>query len=220
MRCVRIWFEKTGLAKYISHLDVNRCFTRAVLRAEIPLWFTEGFNPRPYMSFLMPLPLGQEGLEEPLDIRIEGDMTNEQVARRLSDVMPDGINIVGVSDPVGKSSEIAFAHYRLSVEFAGENAAAAFCSGSQQAVEGGSLEAVKHSKRGDKTVNLCDMIKSYTAVQNGTCVGVDAVVSCGCETNLNCDLLMNTLFERTAQTAQASSCVRIELLCADGTKFR
>lgn len=47
MRDVRIRFAKTGKAKYISHLDLTRCFARAIFRAKIPLWFTEGFNPRP-----------------------------------------------------------------------------------------------------------------------------------------------------------------------------
>ncbi len=69
MKSVRIWFEKRGLAIYTSHLDMNRCLTRAVRRANIPLWYTEGFNPHPYITFLLPLPLGQEGRREPLDIR-------------------------------------------------------------------------------------------------------------------------------------------------------
>ena len=47
MKSVRIWFEKRGLAIYTSHLDMNRCLTRAVRRANIPLWYTEGFNPHP-----------------------------------------------------------------------------------------------------------------------------------------------------------------------------
>ena len=50
MRSVRIYFSKTGDAKYISHLDLVRCFNRAVARAGIPIFFTEGFNPGPYMT--------------------------------------------------------------------------------------------------------------------------------------------------------------------------
>ena len=44
MRCVRIWFAKEGKVKYISHLDVMRCMSRAVRRARLPLWYTEGFS--------------------------------------------------------------------------------------------------------------------------------------------------------------------------------
>ena len=61
MRDVRIRFAKTGKAKYISHLDLTRCFARAIFRAQIPLWFTEGFNPRPYMNFTSPRRLSTSG---------------------------------------------------------------------------------------------------------------------------------------------------------------
>ena len=70
MREVRLKFSKTGQAKYISHLDTNRVFSRAFSRAKINLWYTEGFNPRPYMSFSLPLSLGVESLCENVDIRI------------------------------------------------------------------------------------------------------------------------------------------------------
>ena len=50
MREVRLRFSKTGRLKYISHLDINRAMSRALKRAGIPLWYTEGFNPHPYMK--------------------------------------------------------------------------------------------------------------------------------------------------------------------------
>ena len=84
MRSVRLWYKKSGLAIYTSHLDMNRCFTRAVRRARIPLWYTEGFNPHPYMTFLLPLPLGQTGLREPSDLRIEGEITDEEILSRMN----------------------------------------------------------------------------------------------------------------------------------------
>ena len=79
MRLVRIWFSKQGRIKYVSHLDIMRCMTRAVRRADIPLWYTEGFNPHPYLNFLQPMPLGVEGLNEPLDIRIEGEISDKEI---------------------------------------------------------------------------------------------------------------------------------------------
>ena len=59
MREVRLRFSKTGRLKYISHLDINRAMSRALKRAQIPLWYTEGFNPHPYMSFSLPLSLAK-----------------------------------------------------------------------------------------------------------------------------------------------------------------
>ena len=67
---LRVFYEKTGRAKYISHLDINRCMQRALRRAEIPVWYTEGFNPHPYTTFALPLSLGYESLCETMDLRI------------------------------------------------------------------------------------------------------------------------------------------------------
>ena len=71
MKTVRIWFQKRGAARYISHLDLTHCMARAIHRAKIPLWYTQGFNPRAHMVFALPLPLGIEGSREALDIKID-----------------------------------------------------------------------------------------------------------------------------------------------------
>ena len=65
MQNIRIFFEKRGRVKYISHLDLMRAMSRAVRRAALPIWYTEGFNPKPYLSFPLPLPLGQEACARP-----------------------------------------------------------------------------------------------------------------------------------------------------------
>ena len=96
MREVRLRFSKTDRAKYISHLDTNRVFQRAFSRAKINLWFTEGFNPHPFMSFSLPLSLGVESLCENVDIRLLDDMTDSELKSRMNGVLPDGIRIVDV----------------------------------------------------------------------------------------------------------------------------
>ena len=70
MQNVRVFFEKTGMTKYISHLDLMRCMTRAIKRAAIPAWYTEGFNPHLFITFALPLTLGVESLCESMDIPI------------------------------------------------------------------------------------------------------------------------------------------------------
>ena len=116
MQNVRLFFEKTGDAKYISHLDLMRCFARALKRAEIPLWYTEGFNPRPYMNFAMPLSLGMEGLSEILDIRINEDIKFSEIKERLSKTMPPDIKIVDVKEPVKKAQLVAFSRYKIEIK--------------------------------------------------------------------------------------------------------
>ena len=61
---IRTRFRKTGELKAISHLDLMRTFERALRRTGLPLRMSEGFNPRPRLSFPAALPVGIEGLNE------------------------------------------------------------------------------------------------------------------------------------------------------------
>ncbi len=219
MKSVRVWFKKTGLSIYTSHLDMNRCFSRAVVRAHLPLWYTEGFNPKPYLNFLAPLPLGQEGLNEPLDIRIEGEISNEEIKSRLSAVMPQGIEITAVTEPVMKTAEITAAKYRVKLTFADENEAAAFCRTALSMVASGEISAEKRSKRGVKTVNLCEMIYSFEAAAVGNDFVAEAVLPCGSTLNLNPDLLLDCFYLQAKTEPQHRTVSRIALLNAERKDF-
>ena len=85
--------------------------SRALKRAQIPLWYTEGFNPHPYMSFSLPLSLGVESLCESVDLRIIGDITNDEIKNRLNNVLPQDIKIVDVYDDFRDNSEIVYSDY-------------------------------------------------------------------------------------------------------------
>ena len=74
---IRLKFYKRGKLKFISHLDLVRTLKGALLRAEIPIYYTEGFNPHPKMVFALPLPLGEESVCEYLDIKLVEPMDAE-----------------------------------------------------------------------------------------------------------------------------------------------
>jgi radical SAM-linked protein len=122
VQAVRIRFKKHGRARFISHLDLNRCMARAIRRAGIPVWHTEGFNPHPYITFALPLSIFYEGMCEVMDTRLDGEMALDEVKKRLSEQMPEGIEIYDVCEPVMKVTELAFARYVLSLEFENSNA--------------------------------------------------------------------------------------------------
>ncbi len=205
MNSVRMWYEKSGLAVYTSHLDMNRCFTRAVRRADIPLWYTEGFNPHPYMTFLLPLPLGQAGVREPVDIRTESEISNEEILSRMNSVLPEGLRIVDVTEPVDKVNTIKYARYEMNLEFASAGEAQGFAAGALSVIEQGKLMAEKRSKRGAVTVNLCDFIHSFEAKDEGSRVIIETVLLTGTEKNLNAGLLTESLLgEFGAETEKTS----------------
>ena len=115
MKSVRILFSKTGRAKYVSHLDLVRAMTRAVRRADIPLWYTEGFNRHPYLTFASPLSLGYEGLRESMDIRMEEDFPFDELVSRLNAVLPEGLVALSAADVVAKAGDLAASEYRLTI---------------------------------------------------------------------------------------------------------
>ncbi len=114
MITVRLRFEKTGRAVYISHLDLTRTMTRALRRARLPVWYTEGFHRHPYLTFAAPLSLGTEGLDECMDFRTEQPLAAREWRDRLNAVLPDGLSIHNAALAVMKPSEITAARYRLS----------------------------------------------------------------------------------------------------------
>ena len=87
MKPMRLFYEKTDTAKYISHLDINRCMQRAMKRAGIPLWFTEGFNPHAYLTFPLPLALGYESVYECVDFRLVEEMSEEEIVSIFESMM-------------------------------------------------------------------------------------------------------------------------------------
>lgn len=86
-------FSKTGLMRFISHLDLMRLFTRAARRADLPLSLTQGFNPHPKMSFKRALKLGLESENEELTLNLKENITPQELKQNLQQQLPEGIII-------------------------------------------------------------------------------------------------------------------------------
>ncbi|MCD7797229.1 MAG: TIGR03936 family radical SAM-associated protein [Clostridiales bacterium] len=123
MREVRLRFTKQGRLKCISHLDINRAMSRALTRAKIPLWYTEGYNPHPYISFSLPLSLGVESMCESMNIRIVGDITNDEIKSRMNTILPPGLKIRDVYSDFSDASEIAYSDYVYKFTFSDNDTA-------------------------------------------------------------------------------------------------
>ncbi len=220
MNSVRLWYKKSGLAIYTSHLDMNRCFTRAVRRADIPLWYTEGFNPHPYMTFLLPLPLGQTGEREPIDIRTEQDISPEEIKSRLNAVLPRGIEIVDVTEAVNKANSVTDSRYIIEAEFLSEGEAEGFAAGINAVMESGVLNAEKRSKKGNKVVNLCSFVHGFEAHSEGCTVKINTVLATGTAENLNAGLLFESLCGEFGAQPEKYSITRREIYMANMEIFR
>ena len=108
MERIRITYEKTGAMRYTSHLDLQKVWIRALLRAKLPLAYTQGFHPTPKVAYAWPLPLGWGTKGELMDIWLddpEGKETDPEVfIRDVNNSLPAGLRILEIgklpySDP-------------------------------------------------------------------------------------------------------------------------
>ena len=113
----RALFEKTGNARYISHLDLMGVFQRAFKRAGLPLTHTQGFNPRASVSIALPLSLGVESRCELLDFDLEHHVDYEEIRERLNAVLIEGVHIREVYERDHKLKNLALLQSRLVLEY-------------------------------------------------------------------------------------------------------
>ena len=215
---VRIRLSKRGRIKFVSHLDMFRMMQRAVRRADIPLWYTEGFNPHPYISYLLALPLGVEGLSEPIDIRLVEEMPLAEVQARLNAVLPEGLRVENVALPFHKPAEISFGRYEVFLDKADIT-----LEELKEALECGELTCEKSGKSGHKkimkTVNVSEYIKRYAVADAGEQIRMEVVLPAGSTFNLNPLQLMEAVSARLGRRVYPPLTVRTALLCADESEF-
>ncbi len=120
MERFRVCFAKSGMLKYISHLDLQRTFLRALRRAKIPLAYSQGFSPQPRVVFAAPLGIGIEGINEYLDLFLTRQMQMELLEKRINRQLPMGLivkNICSISlEEPAISALIGAALYRARLE--------------------------------------------------------------------------------------------------------
>ena len=93
---VEIIHSKLGNLKFISHLDVQRLFERAMRRANIKFSYTEGFNPRPKMQWLMPLPLYYQSNYELMHLELAESCTDSDLQVRLNEHLPPEFQVKSI----------------------------------------------------------------------------------------------------------------------------
>lgn len=115
---IRLLFEKTGNAVWISHLDLMRLFQRAFQRAGLPLTHTHGFNPRPSVSIALPMSVGVESGCELLDFALDGTpVPCAEIRDRLNAALVPGVRILDVYEDGSKLKNLAWLDCCLTLEY-------------------------------------------------------------------------------------------------------
>ncbi|MBO7395930.1 MAG: DUF2344 domain-containing protein [Ruminococcus sp.] len=214
---VRATFEKKGRARYISHLDLNRCMLRTFRRSRIPIWYTEGFNPHPYYSFALALSLGFESSCEILDFNITDDnMTMDAIRDALNAVMPEGMRIVKVAEQKQKITAIAKAEYAFSLVT--EDTAGLY-EAVQSLIAAPEILIEKKTKKGIKTVDIKPDTELLSCADTGQSVDITMYLPAGTQTNYNPTLFMDALKLACDIPFEPADIRRTAILCADNTVF-
>ncbi len=87
-------FRKTGAARFVGHLDLLRAMQRALRRANLPVTYSQGFNPHLIITFAAPLSVGMAGMREIMEVPLSRDMAPGDFLAALNAVLPEDLKAV------------------------------------------------------------------------------------------------------------------------------
>lgn len=148
----RIEFSKGPKTRFISHLELMHAFARALRRAQIPLAFSEGFNPHPKMSFASAVAVGMLSDKEYLDLELREEMSAGEILARLKASLPPGLDVRECKELKHKTQALMAmvdtAQYEVKTKLKAEVAKKEIDEAIVQMLQKDHLIIEKHGKRG------------------------------------------------------------------------
>ena len=201
---IRIKFRKTGIMKFIGHLDVMRYFQKAIRRADVDICYSGGFSPHQIMSFAAPLGVGITSNGEYVDIEVHSTGTTAEMLERLNAVMAEGFEIAEyklLPDTAANAmSSVAAADYTLTFRPGyepEEESAEEWFKKLTAFFDQPQVMVLKKTKKGEKEMDLKPLIYDL-----GVIAGNDAAqsqlfmkISTGSASNIKPELLLDAYYE-------------------------
>ena len=219
---LRFKFIKRGSLQYISHLDLVRTMHKGIVRAKLPLWYTEGFNPKPKMIFAAPLSIGTESECEFMDLRMNEYIDPAEAMARLNANMTHEMQITEAYYPESKFTDLKWMSYRITIGGVGlSTEVAEKC----RALLNGDAVIVQ-KKNSDQTMDIRHLIKSAEASYDGENIIIDAVLSADPSAFLNPEYVIKALRDGCGIlsspdiTSEYYETLRLKAYFGDMTDFR
>ncbi len=190
---VRVKFYKRGVLQYISHLDLVRTMNKIIVRSKLPLWYTEGFNPKPKMVFAAPLSIGTESNCEFLDLRLRERVPEAEVMEALNKNLTEDMQVIDAYYPETKLTELKWFSYSMAVKCCGaDEALAAECC---RVLRSDNIEIEKKTKPREprKVQNIAPLIKSAEAECRDGVIYIKALLSADQSCFLNPEYVISAL---------------------------
>ena len=201
---IRIKFRKTGIMKFIGHLDVMRYFQKAIRRADVEICYSGGFSPHQIMSFAAPLGVGITSNGEYVDIEVHSTGTTAEMIERLNAVMAEGFEIAEYKllpdTATNAMSSVAAADYTLTFRPGyepEEESAEEWFKKLTAFFDQPQVMVLKKTKKGEKEMDLKPLIYDL-----GVIAGNDAAqaqlfmkISTGSASNIKPELLLDAYYK-------------------------
>lgn len=114
---VRMRFRKLGALRWIGHRDLARLWERLFRRAGIRLAHSQGFHPKPKISFPLALAVGMESFDEVMEVELTEPCNAEALWQRLRAQAPPGLEIADLQllPPETPKARVRAVSYRIAV---------------------------------------------------------------------------------------------------------
>ena len=198
----RIKFAKTGIIRYVGHLDLMRFFQKAVKRSELPIRYSEGFNPHQIMSFAAPLGVGLTSEGEYMDIDLKEKVDAASALKALNENMVEGLEITGfkyLPDNAEKCmSAVTAASYVVTYKDLKDDACYIdniIDLKERFFDEAGSINIVKKTKKGERELDLKPLIYRFNLIIKEGVPEYDLLLSSGSTDNIKPELVIKAFHE-------------------------
>ena len=196
---VRVRFTKSGVMRFVGHLDLMRYFQKAIRRAELPIRYSEGFSPHQILSFASPLSVGLTSDGEYMEMELTDDgYRMSDVVEKLGSQMADGITIVSahILPQNAKNAMASLAAARYIVSYRGDDP---FSDEDElrEAINGFygkglKIVVTKKTKKGERTLDIAPLIYEFTCGTANSKIYYDMLVSAGSTENIRPELVIET----------------------------
>ena len=223
---LRLKFKKVGSLQYISHLDLVRTMSKIITRAKLPLWYTEGFNPKPKMIFAAPLSIGTESVCEFMDLRLIDDISPDEAMARLNANMTDEMQVIEAYYTDDKLTDLKWLSYSIDIKTDGvSDELAKKC---EEALLAEQVLVKKKAKPWEEapTVDIRPLIKEIKTECQGENIHIDALLSADASSFLNPEYVVKALksecgiLSNPDLTKEYYSIMRTAAYKGDMTEFR
>ena len=222
---LRVKFKKIGRLQYISHLDLVRTMNKIIVRSGLPLWYTEGFNPKPKMVFAAPLSIGTESVTEYMDLRLTERISEEEALLRLNRNMTEEMQAIEAYYPENKLTDLKWLSYTIRIKTDGNvQEIAKKC---EAVLLADTVEVEKKTKSGELVLaDIRPLIKSASVATDGQEIVISCVLSADASAFLNPEYVVKALKSSCGilscgdLTVEYYSIMRNAAYCADMSLFR